>query len=278
MSMLMPDGASGGSSSSRVYNNRGEKKKKKSSSSSSSRTSYSGGRYGPNYINPADVPAPAPAPSAPKPVRQPSSGGSNRSSGGGGSSSGRTSSSGGGGGSNTFSTASAPAPEPEKPKEPPKPNFKEWLGGDALYNSLTGEGGTVQTELDALLSTLGEQNRQYGQDIDSALRNLGWSDSLNGGKGGWNAQDKIGAYGQAHTNARNDFSSRGLMDSSFFADMVQNLDSNFERQRNDYGEALERQNTNYRTETDNAKAKAEAARRQARADAQARYAAMYGEV
>lgn len=197
-----------------------------------------------------------------------SSGGSSSRSSSGGSTSART----------AARTAAASDPKPVEPVTPPPPKFSDWLGDDSVYNAMAGSGGTINTNLDSTLTDLKEQERQYSQDIESALRNLGWDPAGNDGKGAWNAQDDLGAYGQSFKNARNDFSARGLMDSSFYADAVQDLDRNFDRQRNDYGEALERQKTNYANDRSEANSKAEAARRQARAEARSRYNARYSEV
>lgn len=191
----------------------------------------------------------------------------------------------------TVATKAAVDPKPEEPKEPPPPKFADWLGKDSLYNSQAGTGGTINTELDAYLASLAETNRQFGQDTTDALRNLGWKEGAppqqeNGlarvataGKGGnagyWDPKDQLGAYGQAQTNARNDFSGRGLMDSSFYQDAVTNLDNSFNRQRQDYLTAQQNQTNQYNTEKGAANDKAEAARRAAKADALARYNATY---
>lgn len=175
----------------------------------------------------------------------------------------------GGGGVSTLSTGVVAEPAPQ----PPKPSLEDWRAKDATFNAAN---QTIDTDLKSLLRQLADENAKYNQDWNLGLRNLGWDASANNGAGGWNPEDLLGAYGASRNNLFNDFSGRGMLDSSFFTQAQGDLDRNFERQRNDMVTDRDRVMGEYSAAQARAKQDAQNARQQALADAAARYAAMFG--
>lgn len=161
----------------------------------------------------------------------------------------------------------------EQAPAPQNPSLEDWRAGDSVYNSSI---GSIDNDLSGLLAQLAEQNRQYNQDQDLGLRNMGWDNAAGGGQGAWNPDDLLGAYGQTRNNLFNDFSGRGMMDSSFFGDAQTQMTDNFNRQRMDMNEARTGTNNEYAASQGRAQQDANLARQQALADAAARYSATYG--
>lgn len=195
-------------------------------------------------------------------------GGGGYSGGGGGGGGGIQAPSYSGGGVSTLSTGIV-----AEPQEPPKPSLEDWRAKDATYNAAN---QTISTDLQSLLRQLADENAKYNQDYDMGLRNLGWDATAGDGKGAWNPQDLLGAYGQANNNLFNDFSGRGLLDSSFFTTAQGDMLRNFERQRSDMGADRKRVMDEYGAAQGRANQDAQNARQQALADAAARYGALYG--
>lgn len=156
---------------------------------------------------------------------------------------------------------------------PQNPSLEDWRAGDSVYNSSV---GSIDNDLSGLLAQLAEGNRQYNQDQDLGLRNMGWDNAAGGGQGAWNPDDLLGAYGQTRNNLFNDFSGRGMMDSSFFGDAQTQMTDNFNRQRMDMNEARTGTNNEYAASQGRANQDANLARQQALADAAARYSAQFG--
>jgi hypothetical protein len=170
----------------------------------------------------------------------------------------------GGGGVSTLSTGIVAEPAP-----PPKPSLEDWRASDATFGAAN---KTIDTDLAGLMQQLADENARYNQDYSMGLRNMGWDE-----KGGaWNPNDLLGAFGQSQNNLINDFSGRGLMDSSFFGQAKEDMTRNFDRQRNDMNSDRTRVMDEYGRAQGRATADANNARQQALADAAARYAAMYG--
>lgn len=184
---------------------------------------------------------------------------------------------GAGGGGGTYSGGSlSPSPSGQMvaaAAPPPRPSLEDWRAGDSVYNSSV---GSIDNDLNGLMAQLAESNRQYNADQDLGLRNMGWDATAAGGQGDWNADDQLGAYGQSRSNLFNDFSGRGMLDSSFFADKQTQMTDNFNRQRMDMNEARTGINNEYNASRGRAQNDANLARQQAMADAAARYAAQFG--
>lgn len=133
---------------------------------------------------------------------------------------------------------SAPAVMPDPtPPPPPQMTQDEWNAQDSAY--LSEESGLKMT-LDQALAQLADQRKTYQTDFGAATRNLGWNwqDGNNDGiadddelkAGSWDPTNQQGAYGQAWQNQQNDFSSRGMLDSSFYGDAVTELNRGFTNQ------------------------------------------------
>ena len=135
----------------------------------------------------------------------------------------------------------------------------------------------MDTDLNALLASLTQQNTQFNQGIDDSMRNLGWDQQGSRWLGAADQGGMMGAFGQAQNNTMNDFSGRGLMDSSFFNDALTSLTDNFNRQRGDYDRSRANENSRFGQEQQGARSQADAARQQAMADAASRYASLYGQ-
>lgn len=135
----------------------------------------------------------------------------------------------GGGNLGTSATgvvAEMPAPQPM--------NDADWWNQDAGFQS---EQGSLKTALQSALDNLKQQRTNYDADFAGTLKNLGWgwdgasSGSVDGfDKGAFDQSNQLGAYGQGMTNMNNDFNSRGLGDSSFFADALTNFNTDMKNQ------------------------------------------------
>jgi hypothetical protein len=139
------------------------------------------------------------------------------------------------------------------------------------------EDASAEAEYQALLNQLGQQNTNYLQDFKGGLRNLGWDyEGENYGQGNWDAEDKLGAYGGAFQGLQNDFSGRGLMDSSFYGQAQNDLTDRFNRQRNDMQTGLNTQQNEFNSNKTNALQSREAAKNRALAEAYSRFSGGYG--
>jgi hypothetical protein len=164
---------------------------------------------------------------------------------------------------------------------PPPPNKEEWIGKDPGYtaqvSALAKALADYQTNYDAEIN-------QYDVDYKTGIRNLGWDATAiddpmtpqNEGVGKWNLEDTTRSSGRSYQNQLNDYASRNLLQSSLYAqavnDLMRSLDEQFgnintSRQnfRNDKNRAL----TAYKTDSESQK-------NLAYADAASRYAAMFG--
>lgn len=162
---------------------------------------------------------------------------------------------------------------------PQAQSFDDWKGqggwqGDSAFMA---EDASAEAEYQALLNQLGQQNTNYLQDFKGGLRNLGWDyEGENYGQGNWDAEDKLGAYGGAFQGLQNDFSGRGLMDSSFYGQAQNDLTDRFNRQRNDMQTGLNTQQNEFNSNKTNALQSREAAKNRALAEAYSRFSGGYG--
>lgn len=115
---------------------------------------------------------------------------------------------------------------------PQAPTDDEWWNSDSGFQA---EQGSLKTSLDSALANLTQQRTGYDTDFMTTLKNLGWgwgdNTKLDGfDKGKFDPTNQLGAYGQGLTNMNNDFASRGLMDSSFFADALTDFNTDMNNQ------------------------------------------------
>lgn len=111
---------------------------------------------------------------------------------------------------------------------------EDWWNSDADFQV---ERAGLQSTLDNALASLAAKRASYDTDFVSTLKNLGWD--WNGDDAGsladvangrWDPTNKLGAYGAGNQNLNNDFASRGMLDSSFFADALTNFNTDFNNQ------------------------------------------------
>lgn len=122
-------------------------------------------------------------------------------------------------------------------KKPKIPTLNQWLRRDPAYIA---ERASLGGTLNNALADYRNQLRTYDTDFTTALKNLGRTgyrgDNFNTGKkdeyrsGKWDANNQLGAYGQGLRSINNDFSSRGLLDSSFFGEGLTNFNTDMDNQ------------------------------------------------
>lgn len=180
----------------------------------------------------------------------------------------------GGGGLGTYATGLVAESEPPQPQ-----TFDDWrnAGGFGNDSAFLAEDASAEAEYQALLNQLTQQNTSYMQDFKGGLRNLGWDyEGEDYGNGKWDADDRLGAYGGAFQNLQNDYSGRGLLDSSFYGQANNDLTDRFNRQRTDMMTGLTGQQNDFNSNKTNALQSREAAKNRALAEAYARYSGGYG--
>lgn len=142
--------------------------------------------------------------------------------------------SGGGGGLGTGATGTIAAQgmsgfAAEEPPAPPPMSEDQWLAQDAGFID---EKAAANADFENLMAKLANQRTDYELDNKNTNRNLGWN-----GKE-WNEDDRLTGYGNAFQNQLNDFSSRGMVDSSLFGEAQNDLNRGFNQQRDDLATQL----------------------------------------
>lgn len=169
------------------------------------------------------------------------------------------------GGAGDMSLASAMAQEPAAP---PPPTEDEYVAQDGTYTSQKGA-------LDAILATLNTdldaQGSDYQTTFDKNLKDLGWL-----GENQWNKQDTLTGYGAAFRGNQNDFSSRGMFDSSGYAQSLVDMDRGFNDQVAGMNTARQGFQNDIKRQRESGASEHTANLARARADALARYAMEYG--
>lgn len=180
----------------------------------------------------------------------------------------------GGGYSGGYTATPAPPPPPPPP---PPPSPEDYLKGDAAY----------QAQVAALAKALSDytaddtaQRTKYETDYGEGLKSLGWTPddpkTADINEGAWNWEDQLTASGRASQNQTNDFASRGMLQSSAYAQAVNDLQRSFNdqlgtvnRARSDFLSQRDRDLAAYKNENT-------ATGQTARAESLARRAAQYG--
>jgi hypothetical protein len=146
--------------------------------------------------------------------------------------------------------------------------------GDSAYMA---EDASAESDYQALLHQLAQQNTDYMTGFRGGLKNLGLKfQGEDYASGTWDPMDQLGAYGNAFQNQQNDFSGRGLLDSTFYGDAKQNLDRRFDQQKQQSIQDMTAQQGQYRQSTADAQAARQNAQARALAEAYARYSGGYG--
>lgn len=170
-----------------------------------------------------------------------------------------------------------------KRKRKGPPTITQWLRKDPAYIA---EAASMKGTLNNALSDYTNQLRTYDTDFQTALKNLGRTgykgdssrtkkDDYSAGK--WDPTNQLGAYGQGLTGINNDFSSRGLMDSSFFGEGLTNFNTDMDNQLG----SLEKSRQGFRSDNSiqrqSANTDYQNALQRARADSAARAEVRYGQ-
>lgn len=167
------------------------------------------------------------------------------------------------GGGGPISGFSAPAPIVSAPSE------DDYLSGDAGYQTQL---SALQGALQRYLADSTFQRNNYNTDYGRSLRELGYDE----GSKAWNWNDQLTAAGKGYQSQLDDFGSRGMLQSSGYANAFQDLQRLLGQQydamssaKNTFMTDLDNQAANYRAENT-------ASQQAARAEALARRAAQYG--
>ena len=147
---------------------------------------------------------------------------------------GQTPPSGGGGGMAPFSGGGGMAPMVAPPSE------EDYLAGDGGYQTQL---SALQGALQRYLADSDFQRTNYQTDYNQSLRDLGYDE----GAKAWNWDDKLTASGRGYQNQLDDFGSRGMLQSSGYADAYQEL----QRMLGQQYESVQGAKTNFMTDMDN---------------------------
>lgn len=170
------------------------------------------------------------------------------------------------------------------PKKPKIPTLKKWLGRDAAYIA---EKASMGGTLNNALADYRNQLRTYDTDFTSALKNLGRTgyrqDNFNTGKkdeyraGRWDPNNQLGAYGQGLRGINNDFSSRGMLDSSFFGEGLTNFNTDMDNQLANLEKSRQGFRSDNTVQRNSAQTDYQNALKRAQADSAARAEVRYGQ-
>lgn len=148
-----------------------------------------------------------------------------------------------------------------------------WLsaGGDAAYQAQV---AALNAALEQQLADLNSQQGKYDVDYGDSLKSLGWNPGMvddpktdinEAQPGRWNTGDLTTAAGRSDTNQKNDFASRGLLQSSAYGtarnDLFRQLDdqvAGLGKSRQSFLDDILRQQTSSKSQNDTAKKQAEA--------------------
>lgn len=182
--------------------------------------------------------------------------------------------SGGGGIGGTGGTSSfggAPAGIAATPTVPDVniPTEANWLTGDTIFG---GEQAALQSALKQMYADLDLQKSNYGTDFSQNMGDLGWDDKSKS----WDKKDRLTSYGSSYNNQLEDFASRGMFDSSAYAQSLGDLNRGFDDQRSSMITGRDTFNKGNDLQRSGAGDQTKAAVDQARIESIMRRAAQYG--
>lgn len=182
--------------------------------------------------------------------------------------------SGGGGIGGTGGTSSfggAPAGVAATPAVPDVsiPTKDNWLAGDTIFG---GEQTALQSALKQMYADLDLQKSNYGTDFAQNMGDLGWDEASKS----WDKNDKLTSYGSSYNNQLEDFASRGMFDSSAYAQSLNDLNRGFDDQRSSMLTGRDTFNKGNDLQRSGAGDQTKAAVDQARIESIMRRAAQYG--
>lgn len=153
------------------------------------------------------------------------------------------------------------------------PSEEDYLAGDGSFQAQL---AALKGALERYTADASLQRTNYQTDYGSSLRDLGYTEGLDGAPGQWNWNDQNTASGKSYQQQLNDFASRNMLQSQGYADAASDL----ERQLNQQYGQMATNKTNFMTDLDrqlaNYSGENTAAVNAARAEAIARRAAQYG--
>lgn len=168
------------------------------------------------------------------------------------------------------------SPAPVAPPAPPVPSEADYLKGDATYQATL---AALKKQLQNFTTDIGSQRKNRKLDYNRSLKDLGYVEpdpNARGAGPSWNWDDTLTASGRANQNQLNDFASRGMLQSSGYADSFQDLT----RSLMDQYTGIDQSNTQFNTDLDRQMSRAKdentSASQAARAEAIMRRAAQYG--
>lgn len=189
------------------------------------------------------------------------------------------------GGGGTASSYVAPATA-TAPAAPATPDFNSWLGQDAQY---TAQMAALQKALSDYNASENAQQSQYDQQAANSLKDLGFTlgagQSLTGlagqtgdlkSLGSWNLDDQNTASGRAYQNQLNDFASRGLLQSTGYAQKLSDLLNSLGSQASQLGLGQQNFDNGIKQAIQSYGTNNTSQQQQAAADALSRYAAQFG--
>lgn len=171
-----------------------------------------------------------------------------------------------------------------KKKKPKIPTLTQWLRRDPAY---TAEAASMKGTLNNALADYRNQLRTYDTDFTSALKNLGRTgyrgDNFNTKSkdeykaGRWDPNNQLGAYGQGLRGINNDFSSRGMLDSSFFGEGLTNFNTDMDNQLANLEKSRQGFRSDNTVQRNSAQTDYQNALKRAQADSAARAEVRYGQ-
>lgn len=148
------------------------------------------------------------------------------------------------------------------------PSDEDYLAGDSGYQA---QYSALQGALQRYLADSDFQRTNYNTDYGKSLRDLGYDE----GSKAWNWNDELTASGRGYQNQLDDFGSRGMLQSSGYADAFQELQRMLGQQYDAMSGAKNTFMTDMDNQTANYKAENTANTQAARAEALQRRAAQY---
>lgn len=166
------------------------------------------------------------------------------------------------------------------------PAFNSWLGQDATYTSQL---AALQKALSDYNASENSQQSQYDQNTSQSLKDLGFTlgsgessadlAKANGavtGLGTWDLNNQDTASGRSYQDQQNDFASRGMLQSTGYAQKLSDLMSSLGEQASNLGTSQQNYDNGIKQAIQSYGTNNAAQQQQAAADALARYAAQYG--
>lgn len=188
-----------------------------------------------------------------------------------------------------YSAAATPAAATAAAVDPTAaaPQFNSWLGQDATYTSQL---GALQKALSDYNASENSQESQYDQNTSQSLKDLGFTlgsgqttadlakaqNGNVGSLGSWDLNNQDTASGRGYQNQLNDFASRGMLQSTGYAQKLSDFMNSLGEQASNLGLSQQNYDNGIKQAEQSYQTNNSAQQNQAAADALARYAAQFG--